>query len=338
MEAKMTKILVLGLTFAVILSLSFGCGCIGDAPTFGADVKVYQNYVLINSYTRESPVNSLLEETVWAKANVESGFWCGGVFDSITVIDNLISIYIMSEPLPEPTSEPLPEPTPEPIPEPKKVRVNIYIDGSFVGHRYDFIEHDGEEKYLKDLQREFEAECYVLYVDVTKTGNKVKVEVVLIPEPTPTPTPVVETIIPSNYYTSSCSLSPGISILDSLTNYEWATEYEAGGWDCSQMSAAMEQKLENCGYDAVIQMGDEHAWILINLPAGVVIRETQLDSYTTPTEGWYAYECTGRYFVTSDMDWDYTAKYEFEDIYAVENFYNNKNWPNFEGEWAWWIS
>lgn len=234
--------------------------------------------------------------------------------------DSIPEVTAIPESTPELTPEPEPKSTPEPV---STYTLLIFVDGT--------------------LEATYEAmtldECLVAVDEAEDDGVKV------ISWDVPADSgyfrifteSIVTSIIPANYYTGICTISPDVSVLESLTDYHWAEEYKRGGWDCSQMSAAMEQRLENCGYNTVIQMGDSHAWILIELPKGIVIKETLLGTYTTPSEGWYIYECTGRFFVTSDIDWDYTAEYQFEDIYAVEDFYNDGGWSNFESEWGWWM-
>jgi len=110
-----------------------------------------------------------------------------------------------------------------------------------------------------------------------------------------------------------------------LANSEWIDDYEAGSWDCSQMSSYMEYMLENCGYHVVIRHADVegedygHAWILVEFE-----------------QGWLAYECTGRYWVYpneavarsyepySYVHWNpsfYTAGVQYESIHDVWAYY-----------------
>ena len=156
--------------------------------------------------------------------------------------------------------------------------------------------------------------------------------------PVQKPEPV--SIISSNYYEGACSVPPDVSIIEMLTMGEWEKQYVRGTWDCSQMSADMECLLERCGFDVLIEMGENpdgeyHAWILIYLPANTNIG----GGYTTTNAGYYKYECTGLYFVTPDhTNWDFTAEYQYENIYEIEEHYNQMGWSNFEEEWAWWLN
>lgn len=133
---------------------------------------------------------------------------------------------------------------------------------------------------------------------------------------TPTPTPTIP--IPDWYYDSGCDIPVGTSLIEWLTEYEWANEYVRGNWDCSQMSAALEWHLENCGYDTLIQggtlRGGGHAWVLIWLPKGTEI-ETPTGRMRAPKEGYYLYEATSRYFPMDTSD--YVVTYTYRDIYDV---------------------
>ena len=167
-------------------------------------------------------------------------------------------------------------------------------------------------------------------IDVDNTTSDVVVDT--IPD-------VVEVIpIPDDYYLQGNQIPSDISLIDYLTKYEWTDEYEAGKWDCSQMSAAMECMLENSGYDVVIQVSNNHAWILIYLPEGIVIKEDSLYTYTTPEEGWYAYECTGRYFIVGEEhnNESYNVEYQCDSIFEVWEVYSEYGEDIFLQEWGWW--
>ena len=63
----------------------------------------------------------------------------------------------------------------------------------------------------------------------------------------------------------------GVSDLEEYLNrWQWSEgAYVAGEFDCSEMSAYLERKLENEGYNTVIVTGDspfslgKHAWLLV---------------------------------------------------------------------------
>ena len=176
------------------------------------------------------------------------------------------------------------------------------------------------------------------------------------PRPTPTPqktkqyTPPLYIIpsnnapIPSDYYSQDCELPTDQSMQEYLANSEWVDDYDAGGWDCSQMAAYMEFMLENCGYHTVIRDADMegeqygHAWILVEF-----------------RQGWLAYECTGRYWVYPDeatarsydpygtVHWNpskYDAGMQYESIYDIWDDY--KQYSNgeevFLKEYGWWTN
>jgi hypothetical protein len=61
---------------------------------------------------------------------------------------------------------------------------------------------------------------------------------------------------------------------DYLARWRWIRPYEEGVFDCSEMSAYLEMKLENEGWHSVLVTGDspfssgKHAWILVETEAG----------------------------------------------------------------------
>lgn len=176
-----------------------------------------------------------------------------------------------------------------------------------------------------------------------------------VPRPTPTPQKTKQydpppyiilynTPIPNDYYSQDCELPTDQSMQEYLANSEWVDDYDAGGWDCSQMAAYMEFMLENCGYHTVIREADlqgeqyGHAWILVKF-----------------RQGWLAYECTGRYWVYPDeatarsydpygtVHWNpskYDAGMQYESIYDIWDDY--KQYSNgeevFLKEYGWWTN
>ena len=183
----MVKLEVVGLTLAAILFVSLGCGCIGDAPDIkGADIEIYLDGVLVNTFVRELPVGLLYSEQAYAEG-VHNLLIDGSAVELVTVIGNTVSIYLISgEPAPMPTPEPVPEPEPEPVM--FEYFVKIYLDGTLIASRTDEVESGTIKSYLKKLDREFGVGNNVLYVDVTRSGRTIKVNIVSIPEPTPEPT------------------------------------------------------------------------------------------------------------------------------------------------------
>ncbi|MGB2726895.1 MAG: hypothetical protein WBD09_00260 [Halobacteriota archaeon] len=183
------------------------------------------------------------------------------------------------------------------------------------------------------------------WVQIGNTETKTNGYAVNTPIPTPTPTPP----IPSWYYDDDicdCQIPVDDSLIDWLTEYEWANKYERGEWDCSQMTAALEWHLENCGYKTVMKQGTGpggggHAWVLIWLPKGIVLSK---EGHTAPKDGYYIYEATGRYFVTDPAKWyGYQDKHQFDDIYAAWDYYKDVCLSNgkcgeeaFLDEYGWW--
>lgn len=156
-----------------------------------------------------------------------------------------------------------------------------------------------------------------------------------------TPTP-----IPEGYYEDTCRIPVDASLIDWLTGYEWEEAYERGGWDCSQMTAALEWYLENCRYKTVMEQGTGpggggHAWISIWLPKGTVLSEK--GAYA-PKGGYYIYEATGEYFVTDKNEgYGYKTEKQFDDIYAAWDYYKDVCLTNgkcgeevFLDEYGWW--
>lgn len=173
------------------------------------------------------------------------------------------------------------------------------------------------------------------------------------PNPTPMKTPKYippSSVIPSNtdpipsdYYSQNCELPTDQSMQEYLSNSEWLEDYDAGGWDCSQMSAYMEFMLENCGYHTIIVEAETdysehgHAWILVEFQ-----------------QGWLAYECTDRYWVYPNEEvarsyepyntvyWNpscYTSGIQYENIHDVwRNYQQYSNGKDvFVTEYGWWI-
>ena len=145
--------------------------------------------------------------------------------------------------------------------------------------------------------------------------------------------------IPVDYYSQGCQLPTDQPMQEYLANSDWIEAYKAGGWDCSQMAAYMEYALENCGYNTVIRRAEcegesiGHAWILVEF-----------------SQGWLAYECTGRYWVFPDAEVAksygsgyynpsmYYAGTQYESIYDIWDA--DKHCRNSEAgflqEWGWW--
>jgi hypothetical protein len=78
------------------------------------------------------------------------------------------------------------------------------------------------------------------------------------------------------YYASLTKQRYGVSDLEEyLDRWQWTEgAYVAGEFDCSEMSAYLEWKLENEGYNTLIVTGDspfdpgKHAWLLVETSVG----------------------------------------------------------------------
>jgi hypothetical protein len=124
------------------------------------------------------------------------------------------------------------------------------------------------------------------------------------------------------YYASLTKQRYGVSDLEEYLNrWQWTEEaYVAGEFDCSEMSAYLEWKLENEGYNTLIVTGDspfgsgKHAWLLVQ----------------TSTEGYMPVEPTTYSIVYwSDIYFDdyFVYDYEFENIQeALDDNPNEFDW------------
>ena len=125
------------------------------------------------------------------------------------------------------------------------------------------------------------------------------------------------------YYASLAKQRYGVSDLEEYLNrWQWTEgSYVAGQFDCSEMSAYLEWKLENEGYNTVIVTGDspfglaKHAWLLV---------QTSADGYM-PVEA-----TTYSIIYWSDIYFDnyFLYDYEFENIQEAFDYSPN--------EFDWW--
>ena len=134
------------------------------------------------------------------------------------------------------------------------------------------------------------------------------------------------------YYASLAKQRYGVSDLDEYLNrWQWTEgSYVSGEFDCSEMSAYLEWKLENEGYNTLIVTGDspfgsgKHAWLLVQ----------------TSVEGYMPVEPTTYSIIYwSDIYFDnyFVYDYQFENIQeALDSSPNEFDWwtdysPNY-----WW--
>lgn len=324
----------------------FGCGCLGDVSDIkGADVDVYLDGVLINSYTREVPVGTLYEETIWAK-DVVTLFCDSGIVESVTVIDNIISIYIVTEsksitPSPIPTPNPSQEiltPTPYPSQEiltPFPQVCTPHEIECFGNKELWQCKSDGSDY-------QFTESCEYGCEAGSKQCNLAS---------TQTPTPTLISIIPIDYYNQPQYTRE--STIDWLLS-DWEQEYEANGWDCSMMSAYTEYYLENTKHynsddtiDFKIVLIPGHAFVMWENSEGMIIvyEATAAKIYTSEgnviTKSILGITQRGMFDFEKEL---FNSMYLsgsvdiFNDIYEIENYYMqySNGEESFLEEWAWW--
>ena len=127
------------------------------------------------------------------------------------------------------------------------------------------------------------------------------------------------------YYASLTKQRYGVSDLEEYLNrWQWTEgAYVAGEFDCSEMSAYLEWKLENEGYNTLIVTGDspfglgKHAWLLVQ----------------TSVEGYMPVEATTYSIVYWwDMDFDnyFVYDHQFENIQEALDYSPNEfDWWNY---------
>ena len=109
-----------------------------------------------------------------------------------------------------------------------------------------------------------------------------------------------------------------------LSRWQWIkSDYEEHVFDCSEMSAYLEMKLENEGFHTILAWGKSpnseghHTWLLVEVsPEKYIPVESTSVKIINPTHKYY-----DRYF-----EYDYT----FETIQeAIEYYYEDYNWWEF---------
>ncbi|MFW9832350.1 MAG: hypothetical protein ACFFD8_11305 [Candidatus Thorarchaeota archaeon] len=110
------------------------------------------------------------------------------------------------------------------------------------------------------------------------------------------------------YYTKPENQNFGIDGLEeTLSAYNWSQPYRQFEFDCSEMSAYLEQYLENRGWNTSIAVGFSHAWLLV---------ETNESDYTPV-------EATSLEIIYDDNEnYDNYFRYEhlFKNIYSAHAF------------------
>jgi hypothetical protein len=134
------------------------------------------------------------------------------------------------------------------------------------------------------------------------------------------------------YYASLTKQRYGVSDLEEyLDRWQWSEgAYIAGEFDCSEMSAYLEWKLENEGYNTLIVTGDspfglgKHAWLLVQ----------------TSVEGYMPVEATTYSIVYwSDTYFDnyFVYDYQFENIQEALDYSPNEFdwWTDYSPNYWW---
>jgi hypothetical protein len=133
----------------------------------------------------------------------------------------------------------------------------------------------------------------------------------------------VESVKFQFYYASLAKQRYGVSNLeDYLNRWQWTEgTYIAGEFDCSEMSAYLEWKLENEGYNTLIMIGDspfglgKHAWLLV---------ETSVEGYIPVESTTYSIV----YWWDTYFDNYFVYDYQFENIQEALDYSPN--------EFDWW--
>lgn len=164
----------------------------------------------------------------------------------IVCISNMVDVET-TPPVNEPDTIEIPTvawtPTPDAHDKTDITRLSRYDrdgDGSLNKQELQVIETDYHHKRLTDS----EIACFVKVVGYVPVLN---------PSPVAIATPTIYDLgntrkipsyippsntrpIPDDYYSQSCQLPTNVSMQEYLANSEWIYDYEAGSWDCSQMS------------------------------------------------------------------------------------------------------
>lgn len=150
-----------------------------------------------------------------------------------------------------------------------------------------------------------------------------------VPEPEPEETPPEKTTltnIPDPYYLNKTPFQNTPDEIKRLLGMGFFTPYQCSMFDCSEMAAYIEWKLECHNITAYIATKDDwergygHAWVIVPLRNGKYLA---IEPTISAAEGSFGAE-----MITSDpryFDYDHL----FEDIYDASEFFG-------EEEWDWW--
>jgi len=120
------------------------------------------------------------------------------------------------------------------------------------------------------------------------------------------------------YYASKCKQRYGVDDLESYLNrWQWSEgAYVSGKFDCSEMSAYIEWRLENEGYHTIIVVGQcpwkpeaRHAWLLVETSPGkhMPVEATQYELVKWDNPYFHQYFSYDHSFETifDALDYDY---------------------------------
>jgi hypothetical protein len=135
------------------------------------------------------------------------------------------------------------------------------------------------------------------------------------------------------YYMSLAKQRYGVSDLEEyLDRWQWSEgAYVADEFDCSEMSAYLERKLENEGYNTLIVAGDlpfgvgKHAWLLV---------QTSVEGYMPVEPTTYSIV----YWWNTYFDNYFVYDYQFENIQEALDYSPNEFdwWRDYIPSGYWW--
>jgi hypothetical protein len=147
------------------------------------------------------------------------------------------------------------------------------------------------------------------------------------PDPAEAPSPKVDlSDIPDPYYIPKSRFQNTHDEVKRLLGKGFITPYQCSSFDCSEMAAYIEWKLECHNVTAYIATRDDwrdgygHAWVIVSLRGGKYLA---IEPTVSATEG-----DLGAEMITYDPEY-FVYDQLFEDIYGASEFFGVE-------EWDWW--
>ena len=146
------------------------------------------------------------------------------------------------------------------------------------------------------------------------------------PEEVPAPKEVDLSDIPDPYYQDKTRFQNTHDEVKRLLGKGFITPYQCSSFDCSEMAAYIEWKLECHNVTAHIATRDDwqdgygHAWVIVSLRGGKYLA---IEPTVSATEG-----SLGAEMITYDLEY-FVYDQLFEDIYGASEFFGVE-------EWDWW--